>query len=117
MHNKRLIGGVGETIARHYLERIGYRFVRRNVATPWGEIDLMMKDGSCLIFIEVKYRRSARYGLPIEAVTARKLRCLVDSIAFLVHALHWEGPYRLDVVSVRLIHGRIRLRHDRGVAP
>ena len=52
------LGREGERLARQYLERKGYIYLTSNFKRAHGEIDLIMKDGSTLVFIEVKTRRN-----------------------------------------------------------
>jgi putative endonuclease len=66
------LGRRGEELAVQHFERLGYEIVARNHRTRWGELDLVAFDGHTLVFCEVKTRRSATFGSPAEAVTARK---------------------------------------------
>ena len=60
-----------------YLKDLGYRILDRNVRNKLGEIDIVAQDKDTLCFIEVKTRRTARFGSPFEAVTPRKQRKLI----------------------------------------
>ena len=51
----------------HYLESQGMKILERNFRCRTGEIDLIARDGTCLVFVEVKYRTTDRYGSPLEA--------------------------------------------------
>lgn len=55
-----------------WLLAAGYELVERNYRTRYGEVDLILRDGCCLIFVEVKLRRGLAFGDPAEAVTPRK---------------------------------------------
>ena len=68
MQNRRQIGTEEEALAAEFLEGRGYRIVERNFRCRLGEIDLIARDGSVLVFIEVKYRKTGAYGDPAEAV-------------------------------------------------
>jgi putative endonuclease len=50
----------------------GYEILERNYRTRYGEIDLVVRGGRALVFVEVKLRRGTAYGHPLEAVTPRK---------------------------------------------
>lgn len=63
-----------EALARKFLVSQGLRFVEANFARRFGEIDLIMQDGTTLIFVEVKYRSSERFGSSLEQVTPGKIR-------------------------------------------
>ncbi len=71
--NPRATGRTGEAIARAWLEERGYECIGENVRTAGGEIDLVMRRNERIVFVEVKFRRSARFGSAIEAVDERKL--------------------------------------------
>jgi putative endonuclease len=67
------LGRTGEDLALAHLERLGYELVVRNHRTRWGEIDLVVHDGSTLVFVEVKARRATSSGRgPWEALHERK---------------------------------------------
>jgi putative endonuclease len=52
------LGRVGEDLAARHLERLGYDLVARNFRTRYGELDLVVRDGAALVFVEVKTRRA-----------------------------------------------------------
>lgn len=54
--NKKDFGKYGELTAKIFLEKSGYEYIESNFRTPYGEIDLICKDGDILVFIEVKAR-------------------------------------------------------------
>ena len=65
---RRAFGAEGEARAAAYLEREGYRIVDRNVRAGGVEMDLVATRGRQVVFVEVKARRSLRFGTPEEAV-------------------------------------------------
>lgn len=95
----RLLGNRGERVAADHLCRQGLRILARGYRTPYGEIDLVARDGDVLVFIEVKSRRQ---GEPAEAVTAEKQRRLtLAALRFLTeHRLLDQVPCRFDVVAI-----------------
>ncbi len=100
MENKRRIGGDFEEKARIYLESLGFQILEQNYHCRSGEIDLIGKEGEYLVFVEVKHRKSARYGFPEEAVDGRKQRTIsrVSDVYRMQHGLG-EVPMRFDVVA------------------
>ncbi len=96
-------GKIGENIAEQFLLKKGYLFVTRNFQCRSGEIDLVFIHDKTLIFVEVKTRTSAEYGVPQEAVTRWKLRKIVRA----GHYLRLKQPQlpdlmRVDVVAIIL---------------
>lgn len=86
----RGFGRQSEQLAERYLLRKGYRLVARNVRLPQGEVDLIVRQGAVLVFVEVKARRSAAMGGAVLAVTPTKQRRLVQL------ATHYLSIHRLD---------------------
>lgn len=79
--NTRRFGAEQEQRARRYLERAGLRWVASNVTYRGGELDLIMRDGACWVFVEVRYRRDARYGGAAASVTRQKQQKLLRAAA------------------------------------
>ena len=69
----RGLGTYGERMAARYLRDVGLEVLDQNWRCPLGEIDLVARDGACLVVCEVKTRRSTTFGSPVEAVDHRKL--------------------------------------------
>ncbi|MEI2639882.1 MAG: YraN family protein [Microthrixaceae bacterium] len=104
------LGQSGENRAAAWYQSQGCRIVARNWRCRDGELDLIIEDGNCVVFAEVKTRSSDRYGTPFEAVGWRKqqkLRLL---------ARHWlaDNPtvrsreLRFDLVGI--IGTRVEVR-------
>ena len=99
---KRRKGDAIERLACRHLERQGLTLIERNYRSPFGEIDLVMQHQGALVFVEVRYRRHTRFGLPAETVDTRKqarLRATAE------HYRQHDGrasnrPCRFDIVAV-----------------
>lgn len=117
MGQQQRLGRAGEDAAAAYLRRRGMRPVARNWRCRYGEIDLVAREGGCLVFIEVKTRTSGQFGGPMAAVTPSKLARLRRLAAYwLQEAGGHRGPVRLDVVGlVRCGDGTFLIEHVRGV--
>ena len=113
---RQSIGRRGEDIAAEYLAKKGYTIRVRNFRTRYGEIDLVCRKGSEVIFVEVKTRASDQFGLPEEAVTSQKLRHLRRAAAIFRSRFKIWDPCRIDVITVGFqeTDGRI-LQHLEGV--
>lgn len=72
--HKKLLGKKGERLVEAYLKTLGCKILERNYRTPFGEADIIAKDGDEIAFIEVKARTSDKYGTPKEAVGKDKQR-------------------------------------------
>ena len=98
------LGAAGEQLARRRLEEAGLQFITANWRCQAGELDLVMRDGDVLVFVEVKTRRGERLGTAEESVTATKARRLLRAAQeFLAQRpdladLFW----RVDLVAVTL---------------
>ncbi|NPV92100.1 MAG: YraN family protein [Firmicutes bacterium] len=97
-------GRAGEATALEYLTQKGYVLITRNYRCRLGEVDLIMKQGEKLAFIEVRSRSGEGFGLPQESVRAEKV-ARIQRIAqyFLSRELrgNWQGPVNLEMVAVR----------------
>ena len=102
-HQRKRLGDWGEAYARRFLQRHGYCIIESNYRCPYGEIDLVARDGDCLVFVEVKSRRSEAFGRPQEAVTPAKQQKLVQSAQEYIQS-HADLPqmWRIDVVGIQL---------------
>jgi putative endonuclease len=96
-------GKAGEEAAVQYLRQQGYRILERNYRCRFGEIDLIARDGSTLVFIEVKTRRSQRFGPAAAAVTIEKQRHLIRaSQVYLTRMGKAQELCRFDVVTIEI---------------
>jgi len=101
------LGKLGESVACEALTRAGYAVLARRFRTRIGEIDIVCRDGATVVFVEVKARRSTRFGIPAEAVTPRKQRRIVTMAQVFLSRRRLEGrPCRFDVVSVLMPPGQ-----------
>lgn len=108
----RRIARLGEVLAAALLTLKGYRIQARNWRCPLGEVDLVVRRGDTVVFVEVKTRISRRAGAPEEAVTKAK-RARLRRLAELYLSRFRQAHYgcRFDVVAVDLGRFPPRLRH------
>jgi putative endonuclease len=95
-------GHDAEQQACEHLQRQGLRLVERNYRSRYGEIDLIMHHDHALVFVEVRYRKSIRFGSPAETVDARKqarIRATAEHY-LLQHPQRAGISCRFDVVAV-----------------
>ena len=100
--NKRVLGEKYEGMAVSFLEGKGVRITDRNYFTRHGEIDLIGRDGDYIVFFEVKYRSSDKYGHPLEAVTPSKQRSIINASRVYLYEKHIsENSYiRYDCLGI-----------------
>ena len=101
MLNNRELGTIGENIAVKYLNKNGYQIIERNFRKRYGEIDIIAKDKDYTVFIEVKLRRSVKYGYPGEAVNLYKQN-KIKKIAevYLYENNGYDYKIRFDVIEI-----------------
>jgi putative endonuclease len=98
---RRLLGDAGEAAAERWLRRAGFAIVARGFRARCGEIDLVLRDGALVVFVEVKTRTNDAFGRPAEAVSAQKRgRIARVASAFLLRSGWTERACRFDVVEV-----------------
>lgn len=99
---RRRFGGRQEQIAANYLQACGLRRVCSNYQCRLGEIDLIMRDGETLVFVEVRYRRQQRYGSAVASVGPAKQRRLWRCAQhyLLTRRLGNRQPCRFDVLGI-----------------
>ncbi len=106
------LGKSGEDIAVDYLRDCGYRILSRNYRRRSGEIDLICLDGETYVFIEVKTRKTSRYGHPLEAVTRRKQRQIsFTALDYLTRQGLLEEAVRFDVIAITNEPGAYQITH------
>ncbi|TAM93190.1 MAG: YraN family protein [Jatrophihabitans sp.] len=97
MRVKDAVGRFGEQLAERHLVSAGMTVLDRNWRCPEGELDLVVRDGPTIAFVEVKTRSTLAFGHPAEAVTARK--------AARIHrlAMRWLARWQRENGSVAAI--------------
>lgn len=99
--NNRKTGAEFEKAAGQYLESKGYRMVEYNYRCRYGEIDIVAKDGDCLVFCEVKYRSGKTKGHPLEAVDNRKQKVIFRcALHYLTEKQMQNNSCRFDVIGI-----------------
>jgi len=99
-------GKDGEQIAVVYLKKNGYRICETNFRCPLGEIDIIAREKSELVFIEVKTRKSRELGYPEQAVGIRKQKKLSQlALWYLQKKKMTDANARFDVIAITLLSG------------
>lgn len=95
------LGKEGELLAVEYLLNKGYLILERNFRTPFGEADIIAKKDEQIIIIEVKRRKSDKFGEPYLAVNYKKQKKLKNIAMYYLCKLKKEYPFRFDVISIK----------------
>jgi putative endonuclease len=97
------IAKLGETFAAEHLKASGYQILAQNYRFQRGEIDLIALQDKRIVFVEVKTRRSLKFGLPQSAVTEQKQRQISKiALAYLQTENLLDAPCRFDVIAIYL---------------
>ena len=102
MQNKpQKFGATGENLAVWYLKQNGYKIIEQNYRNRIGEIDIIAREKKTIVFVEVKSRRSIRYGSPKWAVTPKKQRKIsMVALYYLKTTQQLDAKARFDVVAI-----------------
>ena len=101
---RRDTGILGERIAGDFLKKRGYQILETNYRCPHGEIDIIARHGDYLVFVEVRTRKSLRFGSPEESITHAKRQKLIATAWHYQQAIADPPPllWRIDTVAVEL---------------
>lgn len=95
---RALAGRTAEALAGRFLESRGLTVVARNFRTRRGEIDLVARDGATLVFVEVRFRRSASHGGAAESITPAKQARMVAAAQVYLLRQRGDPPCRFDAI-------------------
>ena len=111
MAQHNVFGQISEDRAAAYLMARGYTIRDRNWRVGHKEIDIIAQKDGVIVFIEVKARKSDRYGDAIEAVNDQKIRNLVTAAHAYVRYHRIDLPTRFDIISITGEPGRQTVEH------
>lgn len=98
-------GALAEEAAAEFLTGRGFKLLERNYRCRFGEIDLVMRDGGTLVFVEVRYRRNISFGGAVESITTGKREKLLRAARHYMAARKEFPACRFDAV---LLNGDTR---------
>ncbi len=118
MAAKDAVGRHGEQVVARRLAALGWEVIDRNWRCALGELDIVAVDHGCVVAVEVKTRRTATFGSPLEAVTPAKMARLRKLLAAWLEAQSRSfTEVRIDVIGVTLPSaGAAQVEHVRGAA-
>ena len=97
---KKALGRSGEKRAVKYLKKAGLRIVKVNYKTPFGEADIVAREGETFVLCEVKTRTGETFGTPAEAVDFKKQERYINIARYMQMRAGEELSVRFDVVEV-----------------
>ncbi len=98
------IGKNGEDSAVAYLENLQYVIIERNWRYKRCEIDIIAKQNTILVFVEVKSRKNNMYGFPEEFVSASKIDKMQEAASAYIEQHNWQGELRFDIIALENNH-------------
>jgi uncharacterized protein (TIGR00252 family) len=93
-------GHNAEKRAAHHLQSLGFDIIQLNWKTRYCEIDIVAKKNNVVYFVEVKYRRTTKYGSGLDYITPKKLRRMHFAAEVWVQEYTWTHDYRLAALAV-----------------
>ncbi|KOR29333.1 hypothetical protein TI03_02550 [Achromatium sp. WMS1] len=94
------IGANKENLACSYLQAHGLQLIARNVRYRSGELDLVMRDGDYLVFVEVRYRRNSQFGSPAETVVKKKQQRILKAASCYLQQHPSYLACRFDILAI-----------------
>ena len=98
---RKKLGTWGESLALEYLSAKGYQLLERNFHSRYGELDLIMKVDDVLVAVEVKTRRSRKYGYAEYSITKKKIQAIADTMTvYLDNNAKLDQAWQIDLVVI-----------------
>lgn len=111
MDKRHRLGTRGENHALHYLKGLKYELVAKNFRFRRGEIDLVVKKGDTLVFVEVKTRSSLAFGFPEDTLSFHQKSNILTAAEAFMEQLNWNGPVRFDIIAIHRKRSKLILKH------
>ncbi len=109
---RRIFGDKGEALAAKFLIDKGYIILHKQYKSPFGEIDLVCQFGEEVVFVEVKTRRSNKFGYPEESVTRQKIKHIENTANhYLKNKYLTDRQWRVDVIAIEIFDGETKILH------
>ncbi len=93
-------GEQSEQLACDYLLQQGLQIVDRNFRCKYGELDLIMLDANTLVIIEVRFRKSDKYGGALESITRKKQARIIATTQYYLMKNKLKNSVRFDVITL-----------------
>jgi len=101
--SRKRTGDAGEKIAAEFLINHGYAIIGTNFRCQYGEVDIIAEHANCLVFVEVRTKKSLAFGTPEESITpAKKEKLILTAQTYMQEHNDLPSDWRIDVVAVEL---------------
>lgn len=110
-YKQHTAGQAAEKQAQLYLEKRGLILIQTNYQCYQGEIDLIMRDGNDIVFVEVRSRTRIDYGDALESITPSKMKKIIRAASHFLQKKNWlySVSSRFDVIAIQYQHGQQQL--------
>ncbi len=109
MLNKKT-GNLGEDLAKRYYQNIGYRVLKQNYYTRYGELDLVLEKDNQILVVEVKTRTNQKFGWAEESIDDKKLTNIENAYHILQSKQGFDPDYYLEICIVEIINNKVSLK-------
>ena len=99
---KKKIGNLGEQIAKKYYQNIGYKVLKQNYYTRYGEIDLVLEKNRQILVVEVKTRTNHRFGWAEESINDKKIDNINHTYYILCSKEGLSSDYTLEICIIEI---------------
>lgn len=110
--NRKELAQFGEDLAVKFLEHNDYKIIERNYHSIYGEIDIICKKSNQLIFVEVKARKSLKFGEPLEAITEKKREKIIKTAYHFITKHQIDLSIRFDIITIQYISKEKRYKFE-----
>src|SRR5688572_3040821 len=104
-------GKQGEAAAAEFLRAAGHEILALNYRYSRAEIDIISKEGSLIIFTEVKTRKTEHFGFPEEFVSKKKIKLMKEAAEEYMYQNNLTSEIRFDIISVTSVKGTLSIHH------
>ena len=95
------VGHIAEDAAVTFLNSKGLKLIERNFRSKHGEVDLIMQDRNCTVFVEVRYRKNTDFLNPLESINQKKVNNIINCCNFYIQkSKAGVDSYRFDIITI-----------------
>ena len=94
------IGNKAEAMAVKFLSKKGYEIIEQNYTFGKGEIDIIAKKDSWLVFVEVRARSEVTHGFPEQTISKNKANLIIKTAENYIYQKDWHGNVRFDIIAI-----------------